>query len=93
MGLSCEQINDLVAIWDGVNCAATHENVGRLIHDKQAEIGERIAELQVFAAQLDAVRTELEAAPPPTTCRTDLSCCVPRSSVDPVPIEFVTRST
>ncbi len=77
MGLSCEQITDLVPIWGGTNCAAAHERVGRLIVDKQTEIAERIAELQDFAAQLDAVRVALEASPPPAACRTDLSCCVP----------------
>jgi DNA-binding transcriptional MerR regulator len=91
MGLSCEQITALIPLWGGTNCAAAHRNVGRLIQDKQAEIAERVAELQNFSAQLDAVRAALEAAPPLAACRTDLSCCVPGSSVDPVPIAFVAR--
>jgi len=91
MGLSCEQITALIQLWGGTNCAAAHRNVGRLIQDKQAEIAERVAELQNFSAQLDAVRAALEAAPPLAACRTDLSCCVPGSSVDPVPIAFVAR--
>jgi len=77
MGLSCEKIADLVPIWAGANCAAAQERVGRLIDDKQAEIEHRIAELRAFAAQLDAVRVALAATPPPSTCRSDLSCCVP----------------
>ena len=91
MGLSCEQITELLPIWDGTNCAAAHERVGQLIEDKQAEIAERIAELEGFAAQLDAVRAALEAAPPPPACRTDLSCCVPDSGPGPVAIELVPR--
>ena len=62
MGLSCEQITELLPIWDGTNCGAAHDRVGQLIEDKQAEIAERIAELEQFAAQLDAVRATLDAS-------------------------------
>ena len=91
MGLSCEQITDLIPIWGGMNCAAAHDKVGRLIYDKQTEIAERIAELQDFAAQLDAVRVALEANPPPAACRTDLSCCVPAGPTSPVLIQLTAR--
>lgn len=91
MGLSCEQITDLLPIWDGTNCIAAQERVGQLIEDKRAEIAERIDELQRFAAQLDTVRSALEAAPPPQACRTDLSCCVPEAGSERVPIELAPR--
>lgn len=45
LGLSCDQITDLLPVWDGTNCAAAGERVGRLIDDKKAEIAARIAEL------------------------------------------------
>jgi DNA-binding transcriptional MerR regulator len=91
MGLSCEQITDLLPIWDGTNCGAAQERVGRLIDDKRAEITERIDELQRFAAQLDMVRIAIAAAPPANECRTDLSCCVPETGSEPVPIEFTPK--
>src|SRR4030095_13441741 len=59
MGLSCEQIAELIPVWGGTNCAAAHERVGRLIDAKQREIAERMAELRDFAAQLDTVRVAL----------------------------------
>ncbi len=37
----------------------------RLIVDKQAEIAARVEGLAAFSAQLDDVRSTLEAAPPP----------------------------
>jgi hypothetical protein len=77
MGLSCEQITELLPIWDGTNCAAAHQRVGQLIDEKQTEIAERIAQLEEFSTQLATVRAALETAPPPPACRTDLSCCVP----------------
>jgi hypothetical protein len=88
MGLSCEQVSELRPIWAGTNCGAARERVGRLIDDKKAEIGERIAELESFVAQLDVVRAALDASPPPNACRTDLSCCVPEAGADPVPVDL-----
>lgn len=91
MGLTCDQITDLLPVWDGVNCAAAHERVGRLVADKQAEVAERIAELEAFADQLDAVRASLETEPAPEACRTDLTCCVPESAGRSVAIELSPR--
>jgi DNA-binding transcriptional MerR regulator len=91
MGLSCEQVTDLIPVWDGVNCGAAQERVGRLIDEKQSEIAERIAELEEFAAQLDTVRVALEAEPVPQACRADLTCCVPMSPGGPVAIELKPR--
>ena len=91
MGLSCEQITALIPVWAGTNCDAAHERVGRLVDQKQAEIAERIAELERFAAQLDAVRASLDAEPPLAQCRSDLTCCVPESPGQPVAIELVPR--
>ncbi len=88
MGLSCEQITELLPIWDGANCAATHDRVGLLIAAKKAEIADRIAELQQFGAQLDSVRAALEASAPPPSCRTDLACCMPSTGLaaGPIPV-------
>jgi DNA-binding transcriptional MerR regulator len=91
MGLSCEQITALLPVWAGTNCGAAHERVGRLVDEKQTEIADRIAELQQFSAQLDAVRASLDAEPPLAACRNDLTCCVPESPGRPVPIELAPR--
>lgn len=91
MGLTCEQIVDLLPIWGGANCAAAQERVGTLIDTKQAEIAERIAELQRFAAQLDTVRAALDESAAPAACRTDLSCCMPDADTERIPIELAPR--
>ena len=74
MGLSCDQVTSLLPVWSTSTCGATQERVLRLVEDKQAEIADRIAELQQFAAQLDDVRARLQAeAPPPgLSCRPQL---------------------
>jgi DNA-binding transcriptional MerR regulator len=89
MGLTCEQITDLLPVWNGTNCAGAHQRVSELLRDKQAEIRERIAELERFDAQLEGVRIALDESPPPPACRTDLSCCVPESGDGPVAVELV----
>ena len=91
MGLSCEQVSALLPVWDGTNCGAAHERVGRLVDEKQLEIAARIAELERFSAQLDMVRATLDAEPPLAVCRGDLTCCVPESAGVPVAIELVRR--
>ncbi len=93
MGLSCDQITELLPIWGGTNCGAAHERVTQLIEDKKADIAQRVAELESFAAQLDLVRAALDDAPPPAACRTDLSCCVPETTGGPVSIELQARPT
>jgi DNA-binding transcriptional MerR regulator len=89
MGLSCDQVSELLPVWAGTNCGAAHERVRELIADKKADIAARIAELENFAAQLDLVRAALDASPPPNACRTDLSCCVPDAGAEPVPVDLL----
>ena len=91
MGLSCEQITELIPVWAGTNCGAAQDRVVRLIEEKQAEIADRVAELEQFSAQLDTVRATLEAESPPRACRADLTCCVPESAGVPVAIELRPR--
>jgi len=79
IGLTLEQIAEVLPIWNGVNCAATHDEITRLIEVKKAEVQERMQELHRFAEQLDEVRVALEEAPPPAACLPDLSCCVPET--------------
>ena len=89
MGLSCEQIADLLPVWDGSNCGAAQARVDQLITEKQDEIRRRIRELRAFGAQLDTVREALLSTPPPPACRTDLSCCMPETG--PVAVELGAR--
>ena len=89
LGLNCDQIADLLPIWCGTNCLPAHAEVARLIDDKKAEIAARIEELAAFSAQLDSVLAELNATPPPISCRTDLSCCVPSGPTGFEPFEGI----
>ena len=93
LGLSCDQIVELLPVWDGVNCSAAHEAVLQLLDEKQAEVAERIAELRQFARDIDEVRDTLVATPPPDACRSDLSCCMPEADGSgPVPVPLTPTS-
>lgn len=92
LGLSCDQILELLPIWGGADCASAHDEVARLIEGKKDEIAARIAELTTFADQLDSVGKLLSEAPPPHACRTDLSCCVPAGPHGFVPLEGLTAT-
>lgn len=92
LGLSCDQITELLPIWGGTNCTSAHDEVARLIDQKKEEVAARISELAAFAAQLDDVRAILESSPPPPACRTDLTCCVPAPADGFVTLEGLTAS-
>jgi DNA-binding transcriptional MerR regulator len=92
MGLSCDQLADLLPVWNGTNCAGAHERVTELIGEKRREIRERIAELERFDTQLEAVGVALDESPPPAACRTDLSCCVPDAGDGPVTVELAPKA-
>src|SRR5215471_4572439 len=82
IGLTLEQIAEVLPIWDGVHCAEPHEQMTRLIDAKRDELLGRIADLERFVAQLEDVRRILEESPPPAACLPDLSCCVPESRIE-----------
>lgn len=82
IGLTLEQIAELLQVWDGVNCGTTFERITGLVAEKRTEIADRITELQQFAQQLDDVSAALDEITPPATCRPDLSCCLPETNAD-----------
>jgi DNA-binding transcriptional MerR regulator len=88
LGLTCDQVAELLPVWAGVDCISAHSRVSHLIDDKHAEIVARIEELTAFAAQLDEAKAVLDASPPPLVCCDDLTCCVPSRAVASVPIDM-----
>jgi MerR family copper efflux transcriptional regulator len=77
LGLSLDQLGELLGVWDGTNCAATQERLLRLLDEKQAQVTTDIAELRRFSARLRDVQDQLTAVPAPDTCSPELDCCAP----------------
>jgi len=46
--LTCEQIADVLPIWDGDTCGPAHEQIARLVEAKRAEIADRIREARAL---------------------------------------------
>jgi DNA-binding transcriptional MerR regulator len=88
LGLTCDQVAELLPVWDGVDCISAHARVSHLIDERQAEVSTRIAELTAYAAQLDEAKASLEASPPPEVCCDDLTCCVPSDAIGSVPVDI-----
>jgi DNA-binding transcriptional MerR regulator len=77
LGLTLEQVRELLGVWDGTNCAPTQAHLLRLLDEKQAEVTAHIEELNKFAQQLHEVQEHLGSTPAPATCSSELDCCAP----------------
>lgn len=86
LGLSLEQIAELLGVWDGSNCATTKDHLCQLLDEKQTEIAAHISELRRFSEQLGDVRERLLASVAPEVCSPELECCAPSMAIDAVPV-------
>jgi MerR family transcriptional regulator, copper efflux regulator len=77
LGLSLEQVGELLGVWNGENCAATQDHLLHLLDEKQTQITADIAELRTFSAQLRDVQRQLATTAPPVACTPELDCCAP----------------
>ena len=77
LGLTLDEVRDLMVVWDGTNCSATQVRMAELVAAKRADIVRRIHELEQFAEQLDEVHAALSATAESETCSADLQCCAP----------------
>jgi MerR family transcriptional regulator, copper efflux regulator len=75
LGLSIEQIAEMLGIWDGTNCATTRAHLVEVIDTNLIELHARINELQTFATDLTEARAQLENGP--DICEPGLACCTP----------------
>ena len=86
LGLSLEQIAELLGVWDGSNCATTKDLLRQLLDEKQAEIAAHMRELRRFSKQLRDVHEQLLTSVTPGVCSPELECCAPSMAVDAVPV-------
>lgn len=66
LGLSLEEIRDLVGVWAHGQCATTRRELRELIERKVAAIREQIEDSATFLRQLEAVRDQLAREPEPS---------------------------
>jgi DNA-binding transcriptional MerR regulator len=68
LGLSLEEIGDLLGVWEQGVCAAVRERMLPLVAARIADADRRAAELAAFSARLAAFHTELGQTPPTGGC-------------------------
>jgi DNA-binding transcriptional MerR regulator len=75
LGLSLEQIAEMLGVWTGTNCETTRARLVQILDANLAELQTRILELTSFAAELSTTRQDLTGGP--AECTPDLDCCAP----------------
>ncbi|OHV31832.1 MULTISPECIES: MerR family transcriptional regulator [Pseudofrankia] len=88
LGLSLEEIGDLLRVWEQGVCAAVRERMAPLVAARIVDADQRAAELSAFAARLAAFHTELAGAAPAGGCGPGCGCLATTgpSSAGPVPL-------
>ena len=89
LGLSIEQIAEMLGIWDGNNCETTRTHLGEIIDNNLHELAQRIADLEAFASELRHARSTLDNGP--AVCEPGLVCCTPAMSTETPVVLTTTR--
>ncbi len=74
LGLSLDEIRDLVQIWDGGNCSATRAHLSHLVVHKIAETRDHVEELATFERQLEIVYERVAEKASSKTCGDECGC-------------------
>jgi DNA-binding transcriptional MerR regulator len=93
LGLSLEEIADLLGVWDQGVCAAVRERMLPLVAARIADADRRAAELAAFSARLAAFHTELGLAAPDGGCGPACGCLTTAgpAQAGPVPLTLPPR--
>ncbi len=83
LGISLDDIRDLVAGWRADDCGRTREQLASAITARLDAVEALIAELTAFRGQLQAVRDELRARQTSGRCGPGCGCEVEVTAVDP----------
>jgi DNA-binding transcriptional MerR regulator len=74
LGLSLEEIAELLTFWSDGSCSATREHLQRLMVDKLEEVHREIEELADFGAQLEDAHERLAGHAPYERCNPHCGC-------------------
>ncbi len=88
LGLSLEEIGDLLGVWERGVCGAVRERMRPLVAARIADADRRAAELSAFSARLAAFHSELGQEAPAGGCGPDCGCLttIEPSKAGPVPL-------
>src|SRR5712691_11570229 len=86
LGLSLEDIRDLLEVRDGGQCSSVRARILPLVEDRMRQAEGRVAELRAFSGRLAAVRAILLAPTPEGACGPDCGCTTTRAVAGPAPV-------
>lgn len=88
LGLSLEEIGDLLGVWEQGVCAAVRVRMAPLVAARIADADQRAAELAAFSARLAAFHAELGKPAPAGGCGSACGCLAEAgpSNAGPVPL-------
>ena len=87
LGLSLEEIGELLTVWEQGVCGSVRSRLLPLVQGRIAEADRRIAELAAFSAHLKAVHGELSGPPPEGACAPGCGCVGPPAG--PVAVDLL----
>src|SRR4051794_29732892 len=79
LGLSLDEIVDLVALQEGDRCAPVQERLQAVLAERIRDAQARIAELVAFTAELQRVASALAVHTPDGPCDDDCGCTTDRT--------------
>ncbi|MGH3462371.1 MAG: MerR family DNA-binding protein [Kribbellaceae bacterium] len=85
LGLSLDEIRELLDTRDRGVCASVRDQLLRLVESRIADTDRRIAELSAFSAHLAGVHADLSRPAPTGTCGPNCGC-VTAAPAGPVPL-------
>ncbi|MEY2420995.1 MAG: hypothetical protein QOI95_1062 [Acidimicrobiaceae bacterium] len=74
MGLSLDDIAELVALWADGPCAPVQNRLRVLLDDKVSDVRQQLSDLNGFAAQLEHLRVSLASLEPTDRCGPGCGC-------------------
>jgi DNA-binding transcriptional MerR regulator len=88
LGLSLDEVRELVDVWDRDRCTPVQKHLAQAVASKLDAVEARVAELAAFADQLRATLVRLTGPSPTGPCAADCPCAATETAVpdgSPVP--------
>lgn len=80
MGLTLDEIRDLLGAWESGVCASVRTQLAPMVDQQITETERRLAELSAFAARLQTVRSELAGPALAGGCGPDCGCMITKTA-------------
>jgi DNA-binding transcriptional MerR regulator len=91
LGLSLEEIRDLLAVWEDGPCTDVRARLRPMLQDRIGEAEQRAVELEAFTDRLRQALVEIDGPPPPGRCEPGCGFHYQPATAATAPVEFSPR--